>query len=570
MHRLFIPLILLSLACAGIIPATPTATSLPTATFTPVPSATFTPRPTVTRPPPPTATPTPQGYLPTVIFHPDPQLYAGDLVSLEVIGEDAPATWRDAEVALFLDEISAAESSTEPLAQANFGQFGIGGRAQATFMWVWDTTGLSGTQTLVARIQPPRPENADFRYPPTILTFTVDLLPADQRPMPEPLAEWAKAESECCVFYYLTHTAAARDIEEIKATADSAFDQVESVLGVTQTEKIRFELLSRLLGHGGFASDAISLTYIDRNAVGSQARSIFIHEGTHILDRQIARNKPTMLVEGLAVYVSGGHYKPEDLEARAAGLLHLEGQYIPLADLTNAFYPAQHEIGYLQAGAFVHYLVQRFGWERFRAFYASFQDAPSEAAMLDAALRLNFDLTLEEMEAEWLAHLRTLPFNQDYVDDVRLTVALYDTLRRYQQLHDPSAYFLNAWLVNGQEARMQGITADVVRHPTAPFNIAYEAMLNAASQGLVNRDYAQTDALLVDLNLALDAADPNAAPLAATYLTLVNQIAALGYETQTLAIVGDTATATVIREWPTLETLVFVREGESWRLENGD
>ena len=32
------------------------------------------------------------------------------------------------------------------------------------------------------------------------------------------------------------------------------------------------------------------------------------------------------------------------------------------------------------------------------------------------------------------------------VDNLRLTIRLYDTLRRYQQLDDPSAYFLTAWL----------------------------------------------------------------------------------------------------------------------------
>src|SRR5690606_18388974 len=107
----------------------------------------------------------------------------------------------------------------------------------------------------------------------------------------------------------------------IMAAADEAFAHVEGVLGVEQHSRTVFNLLSRLLGHGGFASSEISLTYIDRNPAGSDLFSLFAHEGTHMLDRQFAGIKPTMMTEGLAVFVAGGHFKREDLEARAAALL---------------------------------------------------------------------------------------------------------------------------------------------------------------------------------------------------------------------------------------------------------
>ncbi len=383
--------------------------------------------------------------------------------------------------------------------------------------------------------------------------------------MPEPLAQWASAESDCCLFHYLTGTAAERDLDEILSTADAAFAHVQSVLGVAPGARTNFTLLSRLLGHGGFASGEISLTYIDRNPAGSDLFSLFTHEGTHLLDRQFAQTKPIMMTEGLAVYVSGGHFKPEDLQPRAAALLAL-GRYIPLTELAKGFYPAQHEIGYLEAGAFIGYLVDRYGWERFKAMYGSFQGAANDAQMLDNALQAHFGQSLAEMEAAWLARLATVPGDQAEIDDLRLTVALYDTLRRYQQLKDPSAYFLTAWLPDGPRARERQITADFVRHPRTPDHIALEAMLQSASRALVAGDAARAGELLASVNLALDAGSLAADALAAEYLAVVNELLASGYEAQSITLAGASAEVTAIRDWPQLDELSLIRAAGGWRL----
>ena len=59
---------------------------------------------------------------------------------------------------------------------------------------------------------------------------------------------------------------------------------------------------------------------------------IFHHELVHYLDvRSGGDLKPSMLVEGLAVYLSGGHYKPEPLMPRLAALLPPEAGCIPVA-----------------------------------------------------------------------------------------------------------------------------------------------------------------------------------------------------------------------------------------------
>jgi hypothetical protein len=566
MRRLLPLLLLFTLACTLFAPrATPTIPASPSPEATAVPSATppsATPTSANTPAPVIISSPTPSGPFhlkpSDVTFHPDPQLYSGDIVSLELDAANADPTWEDASASLFVDSLD-----TEPLATANFAPFGIGGRAQATFQWVWNTAGRVGPQTVILTIVE---KDAEAGEPPLeVLTLTVNLLPADARPMPEPLARWTQTESECCVFHYLTGTAAERDIAAITLTADEAFEQVEEQLGVTRQNKVVFTLLSRLLGHGGFASDEISVTYIDRDPAHSGLINVFKHEGTHILDRQIARERPTLMTEGLAVYVAGGHFKPEDLEKRAAALLILE-DYIPLTELADDFYNSQHEIGYLEAGAFIKFLVDNFGWEKFKAFYASFQSAPSDSAVLDAALRANFNQSLAELEAQWLARLSALPPDMAQLEDLRLTVMLYDTLRRYQQLNDPAAYFLTAWLPNGPEARQRGIVADFVRHPTAPENIALETMLAAAGEAIVAQKSDDAETLLLSVNAVLDSNNLFFDPLAAEYLQIVTTLSADGYEAQSIRLDENTATATAIRAWPATESLTLTRDLTGWQL----
>ena len=110
---------------------------------------------------------------------------------------------------------------------------------------------------------------------------------------------------------------------------------------------------------------------------------------------------------------------------------------------------------------------------------------------------------------------------------------------------------------------------DFVRHPLAPDNIALEAMLDAAGMNLHAGVYAATADLLAAVNTALDAGDLNAAPLAANYLRVVEQLQAQGYEVQDLQLDGPNALVSAIRTWPTLETLTLTEaSGGGWVITN--
>lgn len=275
---------------------------------------------------------------------------------------------------------------------------------------------------------------------------------------------------------------------------------------VTDGEKIPVVIMPRTLGHGGFTDGAIYISYLDRNYAGSTFEMVFKHEAVHWLDRASGGDlRPTLLLEGLAVYLAGGHFKPELLIPRAAALLNLNW-YIPLRSLTDSFYPSQHEIGYLEAGALVQYLVETYGWDAFIAFYRDIHPALSglQSDALDLALQTHFGLTLDQLEADFLELLESQPVDLSHIEDVRLSVQFYDTVRRYQQMFDPSAYFQTAWLADASVMRQKNITADYLRRPDGIFNHYLENLLVEADAALRSGDFTTTAQKLKALNVMLD------------------------------------------------------------------
>jgi hypothetical protein len=260
------------------------------------------------------------------------------------------------------------------------------------------------------------------------------------------------------------------------------------------------------VGHGGFASNEISISYLNRNYAGNDFARVLHHEMVHILDGRLGGEmRPSILVEGLAVYLSGGHYKEEPILARAAALLQL-GWFIPLKSLTDSFYTSQHEISYLEGAALVQYLVDSYGWEAFNRFYRDIhpQSSGNQSEALEAALKVHFDLSLEELEQQFKDYLAQQPVENAVRIDLQLTVAFFDTIRRYQQLLDPSAYFLTAWLPSSDLMRERGIVADYLRRPTAPWNISIERLLVKADRALKAGDYFSTDLWLAEIDHRLN------------------------------------------------------------------
>jgi hypothetical protein len=542
---------------------TPEDTAVPTSRPTAVPTAT--PSPT---PPLPTETPTP---LPAdlgirrenIFVYPVPQLYAGDLATFQLIA-DVPdlITPNDVEVHIFVGDTL--------LVDANLNWRNLGGDVIGLYTWVWDTTDQAGEHTVTVVLDPHDKieigdENPDNNH----VTFTVTVEPQTALPPLEVDQTWLMVQNTCCQIHFAGNTAAHRDIEHLAQLVDDAFE--EASLRIEETPERRYDvyLIDRIIGQGGYAGASMVISYLDRDYAGTGLYEVLVHEAVHLIDRQFAPRRIAFLAEGVAVWATGGHYKPEDIDRRAAALL--EGDlYIPLDEqFIDDFYNVQHEISYLQAASFVSYLVHTYGWPRVRAFYADVtpDSADTLTEAVDVNLQRHFGRTLAEKEAEWLAYLRQQPRDRNALPDLVTTIRFYEVMRYYQQLFDPTAHFLIAWLPAPEEVQRRGNVADLNRRPREEINIVLETMLQAANQALYNGEYDRANGILNSVVRVLDNRGAFIDPLAIHYRTIVRTAAAQGYEVQEVTVRGSQATAlattaTSIR----LVELNFTLDNQTWTL----
>ncbi len=533
-----------------VIPPSSTSTNTPTSTQVKAPksTATFTPLP-------------PAGSF-TVLYHPDDVLYVGDQVSLEVISPSG-INMNDASLLVQIDPPGGPV-----LGPVNFAPWGIQGRDEATLVWVWDT-----------QVQEPGAHTLSFSVQPQGYSWTeqVTLLPDEQMPPNQADASWASTQTQCCTVFYITHTASERDLSSLIGLIDEQARLSMDEMGSNFTEPITITILPRLLGHGGFTSTDISVSYLDRNYAANSWQMVVHHEMIHTIDGHLGGDfRPNIFVEGLAVYMAGGHYKPEPFMPRAAALMEKYlNMYITLESLADDFYASQHEIGYLEGASLIEYMVRTYGWEAFSAFYRDIHISQGEnqSKAIDSALQSHFSISFTQLEKDFQAALSHEPDTLAWVDDVSFSVVYYDTLRRYQQLLDPSAYFRTAWLMDNQAMRQRNIVADYLRHPHTPQNLAMETLFITAGQQISKAQYSDASATLDIINAVLDNIelgfpDPfSIAKMSSDYFSISVLLQQQGYEVQSIDIDGNEAIAFASNsKEPALLELHLTFSGSEWIL----
>ncbi|MFC2028368.1 hypothetical protein ACFLTX_00405 [Chloroflexota bacterium] len=416
-------------------------------------------------------------------FHPDGNLYIGDQISMEII----PTQGQDNNGKQVRVDFEGTELSV-----AEFSPSGVGQRDQATFWWVLDSSGLeAGEHELGFSILPGGPSWIESFY----------LFPEKQAPYPD--SAWETANTDCCVLHYISGTDAARDIAGLSTIVDDQAADVAAALDSRFHESINITFIPKLVGHGGFASDGIYVSYLDDNITGNITSQVVHHEMVHILDASLGKGrKPSILVEGLAVYLSNGHYKQEDLLQRAASLFAMDA-YIPFNELIMDFYGQQHEIGYLEAGALIEYLVSLYGWNAFRDFYNIIDlDGDHESAMESALVQV-FDTDLQDLENDFIAFLKSQEVDDAIRNDLELTVAFFDSLRLYQKKLKPSTHFATAWLPDGSSMKEHGIVADYLRSRIGLDVLIFEYLLRTSSSLIENNEFVEAGRVIGLVNLLL-------------------------------------------------------------------
>jgi hypothetical protein len=558
---------------AATVPAAPTAEQVDPATIPPTavaPSDVL--APTDTSAPPPTVEPSPSAApQPTdavdlsigwsdVILHPVPVIYAGDNVTFQLLPHVPESiNTGDVTATIFVDGVQVAGG---PLDRRNWN-----GQAEGIYEWAWDTTGLEGEYLIEVVLDPSdaiQVGDEDVANNTVAITAMV-AIPTGQAAR-DVAATWETTEINCCVIHVVSNTAAARDLPTLAPLLETAVQQAASRLAVQPSQKLHVYFIDRVVGQGGFAGTDVVVSYVDRRYAGGGIYELLVHEATHVLDQQFAPQRISFLAEGLAVWATGGHYKVEDLTQRSAALVAL-GQYAPLTDLINDFYPVQHEIGYLEAAGFVTHLIERGGWGTFKSFYSdvSADDGATLAEAVDVNLQHYYGASLAQIESEWVATLQSTTPNPTVVEDLRATIRYYNVARRYQEIYDPTAHYLSAWLPHPTQVREFGNPADLTRRPEAEMNIMLEVMLAAADSALRAGDFARTHVILDSVENILNNNGAVVDPMATSYLNIVRAAAQYDYELQSVDLQGDTARA-MATQAPNirLTSLVMELRGQNW------
>lgn len=459
--------------------------------------------------------------------YPAPFIVAGDRVTFQVV-PTVPEAVNPRDVSLTITIDGA------PLIDGTLNVRTLSGRPQGLYEWAWTAT--AGRHTATAVLDPEdRIAVGDADPTNNAVSVTFDVLPctAEVDCQPAPAPAWVTVETDNAVIHAVSGTAAHRDLDELVRVTDAAIAVARSALRLASSEPVPIYFVDRIFGQGGYAAQSVVITYTDRNYAGGGLFEVVVHEAVHVLDAPFEPSGvPRFLVEGLAVWATGGHYKQEGLHQRAAAMLEAD-MYQPLPALIDNFYTAQHEAAYLQAGALVRYLVDQYGWEAVKAFYTASAADPSAApsVRVSRAMETQFGATLTEVERDWLLFLNSYDYTRADVTDLITTVRQYNAVRQYQRTYDVAAHYLDAWLPYPEQLVDRASTAEVTRRADDPVRITLEVMLEASDLALRNTAYDTANVILSSVERVLESGT-FVDPVAIAYYELTQTVAALGFELQ--------------------------------------
>jgi len=364
------------------------------------------------------------------------------------------------------------------------------------------------------------------------VTLSPHLMALVSAPAPEPPPvdfTWSVSETQHFVLHYVPGSAAERDRFQIGAMAETALSEIESVLHAGLDGQMSIYLVPRVFWQGGatYADKVQLISYLDRNYTDVETWSYFTHEGTHALAQDLIQPKGEdgggpdgVLVEGLAVWASGGHYSREPIDAWAA-VIAASDTYIPLADLRKGpFYDFQHETSYLEGASFVKFLVEHYGLDKFKELYGQ---ATGKAEEDDALVRRLYGKGYAELEADWLAYLAGLKPTPEEAESWWMRVRFFDLMRRYETEMDPDARLLPG------DAPTQWTTDTLkvfLHNANAPANVVLETALIAAQEKMNKGNFGGASTLLDDVQAALDAHNVAVRPSLEARQAIVDMVAA--------------------------------------------
>ena len=182
----------------------------------------------------------------------------------------------------------------------------------AVFLWAWDTRGLSpGNYSLQFTLSPDNQTWIETVY------------------LGEPFSgtpqTWQERDTECCRIHYISGTATARDNDRLARIVDERANLAAQQLGYSTAltpdskDLLDINIISRILGQSGFSGSEMIISYSDENCTAADIGILIQHKLIHRMDAALGGDfHPILFVEGLAVYLTSGHYKVEPVVLQAA------------------------------------------------------------------------------------------------------------------------------------------------------------------------------------------------------------------------------------------------------------
>jgi hypothetical protein len=474
--------------------------------------------------------------------YPGPEHYAGDVLTFE-IPTNGSFPEEIFHVSMTLDDAEPRD------VEATYSFF-----RQVIVPRALDTTNLVGRHTV-------RLTTADGELDET---YSFEVLPADQRPANEANAAWTTKDTDCCTFHYISGTAAERDIDFIAENFEQAAQDFEALMGEEIGSNMTVYFVDRMLNNGGFGGGGtLIISYTDRYfgpTVGSAGlQTLARHEFSHAagIGFENAGDGVEYNYEGLALYVAGGHYKPEPFAQRGAALYDL-GHYAPVTD----FIP-QHELSYLHAALILTYIVDTYGEAKLWEFLSADDDMPDEKWIpLGDAIQVALGIPLAEFDEGFRAWLeKNDPGEQ--LDDLRLTVELQDARREYQTTYSPQPLFLVMQDVHA--VRSPENLSMVLREARAPANIAIELLIANAQRAILSGAYPEAEELIKSIKEVVSTGSFED-PLAREYLAIVLAMQEAGHEVLYLSLQNGRATVQVTNEPPNTTVLNLEKVNGIWQI----
>jgi tetratricopeptide (TPR) repeat protein len=222
--------------------------------------------------------------------------------------------------------------------------------------------------------------------------------------------------SEHFIVYYFPSSDAESDLDKIVLRRERILQRLCREMGVEWSGRaVLFlypdaEVARKLTGHRG---DGWTYGRTVVEVYGARRRIDPNHEMVHLVASRIGA-PPVLFSEGLATsreqnFDNAGRYAA-DVEAWCRGYLR-EGELVPLEELMTV--PSLGEdvtrprIAYPESACFVRYLLEQYGWEKFRTAYAQLAGGEDPALPAENLERFQkiFGVNFRVAEAQWKENL---------------------------------------------------------------------------------------------------------------------------------------------------------------------